>query len=327
MSLIHPDNWIWDFWFATDPPDYHVFFLQAPRSLRDESKRHFHVSIGHAVSQDLQQWQILPDALHPAADKQSAWDNYTTWTGSILQHEGRWYLFYTGGSRNEQGLIQRIGLATSSDLINWTRHPDNPILELDTRWYETLDLSHWHDQAWRDPWVFKHSQENRFHMLITARANYGNFDGRGVIGQAVSEDLLEWEVLPPLTEPGFFGHMEVPQMIRYDQQNYLLFSTPGSCFSAQSLEHPGLPPQTGTFYLTTDSKKPSFRGHLAHPLLADQQGTFYSAKLIQTLYGEWKCLAVKAFGKDGTFNGSLTDPLSVTFSRDGRIRIQTTLDD
>ena len=108
MTLRLPDKWIWDFWLAQDDHDYHIFYLQAPRSLREESLRHWNVSIGHAVSSDLQHWRILPDALYPATNRE-AWDDFTTWTGSIIRHDGCWYLFYTGGARAEDGLVQRIG--------------------------------------------------------------------------------------------------------------------------------------------------------------------------------------------------------------------------
>ena len=84
MGLCIADTWVWDFWFVQQGPDYHIFYLQAPRALEKEIQRHWHVSIGHAVSQDLIHWEILPDALAPTAADSGAWDNYTTWTGSVL---------------------------------------------------------------------------------------------------------------------------------------------------------------------------------------------------------------------------------------------------
>ncbi len=125
MTLHLPDKWLWDFWFARDGADYHLFYLQADRSLGNPDLRHWHSSIGHAVSQDLMQWEILPDALRPSPEP-GVWDNYTTWTGSVMQHAGLWYLFYTGSRRSENGLIQRIGLATSTDLMRWTEAAREP---------------------------------------------------------------------------------------------------------------------------------------------------------------------------------------------------------
>ena len=71
------DKWVWDFWFAQDGPDTHIFYLQAPRALKEEHLRHWNVSVGHAISQDLSHWEILPDALAPSTEK-DAWDDYTT---------------------------------------------------------------------------------------------------------------------------------------------------------------------------------------------------------------------------------------------------------
>jgi len=117
VTLRLPDRWLWDFWFARDGADVHVFYLQAPRALGDPELRHVNATIGHAVSRDLRDWRILPDALGPGAP--GAFDDLATWTGSIVQHGGRWMLLYTGVSRAEGAGAQRIGLASSADLLRW----------------------------------------------------------------------------------------------------------------------------------------------------------------------------------------------------------------
>ncbi len=53
MALRLPEHWLWDFWFAQDGDDVHLFHLQAPRSLGDPALRHANATIGHAVSRDL----------------------------------------------------------------------------------------------------------------------------------------------------------------------------------------------------------------------------------------------------------------------------------
>ena len=116
---------------------------------RAPALRHHNASIGHAVSHDLRSWRVLPDALHPGPE--GSWDDLATWTGSAIGHDGRWYMLYTGINRREQGLIQRIGLAVSDDLVSWEKHPENPVLEADPRWYDLLDRARWRDQSWRDP--------------------------------------------------------------------------------------------------------------------------------------------------------------------------------
>ena len=147
MTLRLNYKWVWDFWFARDGGDYHIFYLQAPRSLGNPDLRQTHASIGHAVSKDLQNWDVQPDALAPS-NLTDAWDNYATRTGSFIRHNGCWFMFYTGTNRTEKGLIQRIGLATSYDLIKWERYLEDPKIKIDPRWYEVLDLEMWHEQAY-----------------------------------------------------------------------------------------------------------------------------------------------------------------------------------
>ncbi len=55
MSLRIADRWLWDFWTVTLGPDVHAFYLQARRALGDAELRHWNVTIGHAVSSDLEQ--------------------------------------------------------------------------------------------------------------------------------------------------------------------------------------------------------------------------------------------------------------------------------
>ena len=195
------DHWVWDSWHVQDENGLrHVFFLRASRALLDPDRRHHRASIGHAVSKDLRSWQLVADALVPADGP--SWDDLATWTGSTVRGpDDRWYCFYTGVSRAEQGLVQRIGLATSDDLLIWHRWGTRPLLEPDPRWYERLDLAHWHEQAWRDPWVYPDQSGDGWHMLITARSNNGPAGKRGVIGHARSADLLTWTVQPPLSQP------------------------------------------------------------------------------------------------------------------------------
>jgi len=317
MPLYFSDKWVWDFWFARDGSDFHIFYLQAPRNLGDEHLRHWNPSIGHAVSVDLRNWQVLPDALAPAAEDEMAFDSYTTWTGSILQEKGLWYMFYTGSNRKEKGQIQRVGLATSTDLMTWERHPSNPLIEADSRWYEVLDLEIWHEQAWRDPWVFRY--EGAFHALITGRAKHGPADSRGVIAHAYSEDLIRWQVMPPITAPGLFAQMEVPQIISANERYYLIFSCGADQLSAQGRKR--FDHKTGSYYLYGDSPVGPFRYPSDELLIGDQQGSLYSGKFILGPDDNWYLLAFENYDADGNFIGTISDPMPVHFSEDGHLKV------
>ena len=143
---------------------------------------------------------MLPDALQPGPP--GSWDDLATWTGSVIEHDGRWHMLYTGINRSDDGLVQRIGLAVSDDLIHWEKHPSNPVLEADPRWYDLLDPTRWRDQSWRDPGCSARPATSFFHVLITARSRNGAADGAGVVAHARSLDLVDWEVLPPAHPAG-----------------------------------------------------------------------------------------------------------------------------
>jgi beta-fructofuranosidase len=318
------DRWVWDFWFAKDGNDYHIFYLQADKALKREFFRHWNVSVGHAVSSDLINWTILPDALYPTsvAAGKSAWDDYTTWTGSIIQHEQVWYMLYTGSTRAEHGLIQRVGLATSTDLIQWEKSADNPIITADATWYEQLDTELWHDQAWRDPYLFQHPETGEFHVYITGRVNHGEADGRGVIAHATSNDLCQWTVRPPVTEPGDFGQMEVPQVVKMGRYYYLLFSTHRDHHSAAHLKRTNLPPVTGTHYLVSDQPDGPFSYLTDEFMVGDEWGTWYSGKLVHGFDQQWYYLAFRNFVGEDEFVGEISNPMPVTVTPTGQLIVQ-----
>jgi len=321
MVLELKDKWIWDFWLEQVGFKYHIFYLQADRSLGDQLLRHWNVSIGHAVSDDLIHWDVLPDALAPSADA-NQWDSYTTWTGSIIFHEGLWYMFYTGTNREEKGLIQRIGVATSSDLISWKKHRQNPVLEADSRWYEATKPSDWHDLAWRDPFIFKNHTSGKFHAFITGRVTTGEPYGRGVVAHATSDNLLDWAIHPPITRAGEFGHMEVPQVIYINDRYYLLFSCAGDMWSRSRVSRLNGQRHTGTYYLTAPTLTGFYEYATEATLFADEGGTLFSGKLVKAPENQWKFLAFQNNAHNGSFVGTIIDPITVTINQSGGLILE-----
>lgn len=297
-----PDHWVWDSWPArADDGSHHLFFLRASRALLDPDRRHLRASIGHARSADLTHWELLPDAL-VAADS-PAWDDRATWTGSVVRgDDGVWRLFYTGVSWADDGLVQRVGVAHSEDMVSWHRRPESQVVEADPRWYEKLASGDWFDEAWRDPWVFR-GEDGQWHMLLTARAAVGDPATRSVIGHATSPDLEHWEVQPPLSEPAGWGQMEVPQTVVVDGQPFLLFC----CWDSHQGEQRQQQATGGMWFAPGDSLLGpwdfSAAGTFDHPSL-------YAARLVEATPGQW---ALVGFSDrvDGEFRGEILDPLPV----------------
>lgn len=309
--LTLPEFWVWDSWTVTRENEHHLFFLKAPKALGDPDKRHFHPAVGHAVSHDYATWKLLPDALAPAAEP--AWDDYTTWTGSIVAGpDGDWHMFYTGTSRREKGLVQRIGHAVSADLTAWHRVGGEPVCEADPRWYERIDASVWHDEAWRDPWILADPGGDGWHMLLTARAKSGPPADRGVVGHARSADLREWEVQPPLSAPAGFGQLEVPQPAFVDGRWVLLFSCMASELGAERADGPG-----GVW--TAPAAGPLGPFDLAAAARIDHP-SLYAPRLVETAPGDWALLGFANL-VDGEFVGDLLDPVPVRANGSGTLHI------
>jgi beta-fructofuranosidase len=224
-------------------------------------------------------------------------------------------MLYTGINHSEHGLIQRIGLATSDDLIHWRKHPQNPLLEADGRWYEQLDLDRWRDQSWRDPWLF--AENDDVCALITARSREGSSDGAGVVGQARSKNLVDWDVLPPLTVPGDFAQVECPQSVSVGSRQLILFSCLAEDHSASRRARTARAGVTGTFFFERARSDGEFRPSDEPIATGDSRlGPLYAGKLVETEPDEWRFLAFRGAG-DRHFVGELTDPLPVLLTADG----------
>ena len=313
MTFSLDAHWVWDFWLADDGEQYHLYYLHAPMSLGDQHLRHRNAQIGHAVSTDLRVWTDLGLVLSPGAVGDFV--ETATWTGCVVRgDDGLWRMFYTGSrflSADSSANIETVGIAVSSDLHVWTKRADAAVAA-DPRWYETLGTSAWPEQAWRDPWVFADPQGEGWHMLVTARSNSGDELDRGVIGHATSSDLDSWVVQPPLSAAGAgFKHLEVPQVVTIDGHPVLLFS----CDTPALV---GTRTRGGVWAVELDAVTGPYPTEQA-ALLVDER--LYSGRAIQNRAGEWVLLAFENATDDGGFTGSLSDPISLSWS-DGRLRLE-----
>jgi beta-fructofuranosidase len=306
------DDWVWDFWVVDDPvvgpvagtASYHLFFLKAPRSLGDPELRHRNASVGHATSPDLRSWTRVADALAP--QPAPAFDDLATWTGCVVRgDDGVWRMFSTGLSRAEEGLVQRIGLSTSDDLLTWRRDP-TPVLVADGRWYTTYRPGVAAlEEAWRDPWVVR-DDDGLWHLYATAHVSVGT---GAAVAHAVSADLTTWEVRPPLSGPSSrFTWAEVISLVELEGRWALVFS----CLSDQMPhDEPG---SGGVWSVPVDG--PGAPVDLSRAVRLTSED-LYVGKVVPLRDGGHRFLAFENRDGDGRFPGGVIDPCEVTWNDEG----------
>ncbi len=323
MVFALKDTWLWDSWYARDGDTWHGFFLQAPKSLIDPDARHLRATQRHATSTDLTNWTDLGTTFGPA--KSPAWDDSTTWTGSVVRDDaGLWHLFYTGTCLSEKSLYQRVGHATSTDLHNWTRVGDGLALDLTGPNADTYEkdhmIGHWHDRAMRDPWVMRDPDSTGWLMYFTARApGIPEPNAGGCVGFATSPDLKTWTLRPPVFTGGY-GQLEVPQVFRYGAHWYCLFCTAAPQWSDHNRAMSRETPVTGTHYLMADHPRGPWRIPAAPFLDGGEPCRRYAARIVETDKG----LVIMGFADGGRdkFGGYCMDPEPVTQGPTGLLTVQ-----
>ena len=234
------DKFITDYWTFKEGDAYHLFHLQAPRSLIDPDKRHANHAIGHAVSKDLVHWTPLPDPFLP--DRTLPHERISLATGSVIKHGDTYYMLYVGVGPDITDHC--ICLATSKDLITWTKHPGNPVLVKDARYYDV-------DGCWADPFLI--AEPDGYYIVFKAYDRNQPKGYRGCIGAAFSTDLIQWKALPPVFSPGLFLEPEVPAVYRINNRYYLIAMTipPVVTDRYRARIHPQTP-QWGDIYMVAD---------------------------------------------------------------------------
>ncbi|MDQ3539945.1 MAG: hypothetical protein M3440_04595 [Chloroflexota bacterium] len=187
--------------------ELHLFHLTLPN----------HDVVQHVVTSDGLSWRTLPNALRTGEPGDC--DDDQIWTMSVSDHEGLFRMLYTALDRAGDGMIQRTALATSPDLVTWTKSLRNPVAEADGRWYEA-DPATSGAVSWRDPKPIRVG--DTWYAVLNARTRGGPIMRRGCVGLLTSTDFERWEVRPPLFAPGRFWDLECPQVFTIDGMFYLM---------------------------------------------------------------------------------------------------------
>lgn len=167
---------------------------------------------GHAVSEDMINWEYLPLALAPS----ESYDDHMRggcFSGSAIEHDGKLFLMYTGTANHGSGYVQTQCVAFSEDGINFTKYEGNPVI---------LPPDGIQEDAFRDPKVWKHG--DTYYMVCGAG---GQNRGKALLYRSC--DMFHWEFFSVLAESrGEWGYMwECPDFFEMDGKYVLMFSPMG----------------------------------------------------------------------------------------------------
>ena len=175
---------------------YHIFYQFNPYGTK-WSAMHW----GHAISDDLVNWEHLPIALAPS----EPYDNHPEggcFSGSAVDDNGILTLIYTATTNYGDGFVQSQCIATSEDGIRFQKYAGNPVIPAPPACGSS---------DFRDPKVWKH--HDKWYMVVGSSK-----DRKGKALLYRSDNLREWQYVNVLCESrGEWGTMwECPDFFEID---------------------------------------------------------------------------------------------------------------
>ncbi|HXT41542.1 MAG TPA: glycoside hydrolase family 32 protein [Candidatus Angelobacter sp.] len=268
---------------------YHLFYQLDPFSDTGGVKYW-----GHVRSRDLAKWEPLPIAIAPSGDQgeESIWSGCCTING-----RGQPMIFYTSIAPGKSAFdhAEQWAATSDDDLIHWQKSPANPVLS------EAL-----HGERkiydWRDPFIFKEGKKT-FVVLGGHLAK----NGEAVVNiyEAENPELTKWKyrgVLFQLPDTKA-GSAECPNFFKLGDR-WVLFVSPYG--------------KVRYFVGDFDAETCRFQSRTQGVL---DPGNFYAPNTMLVPDGRrivWGW--VNGFPNGRGWNGCLTVPRLLSFSREGELR-------
>jgi predicted GH43/DUF377 family glycosyl hydrolase len=145
----------------------------------------------------------------PVMQADAKFGESVVWAPHVVAHGGKYWMFYCAGGKSHEQF--HIHMATSSDLVNWTRHPANPMV------VDGYDA--------RDPMVARVGDQWVLYYCATETPQGGHH----VVKATTSPDLIHWSnrrIVFRSPETGTFGGpTESPFMVARNGKYYLFVCT------------------------------------------------------------------------------------------------------
>jgi beta-xylosidase len=172
-------------WIKDHSGTFHLFFHTESR----QNPSH----IDHYTTHNFQSLSYVGTALDVAP---GAWDADGVWAPHVIEHDGTYYMFYTGVHGSGAEAVQRTGIATSTDLYTWVRYAINRcpgtagngcVYECNEPW-TTFSINGEYDRQCRDPFVIWDEGTQRWLLFNTSKS----LNTAGVVTVAAAANLTDW---------------------------------------------------------------------------------------------------------------------------------------
>ena len=260
-----PGRYLNDHCLIRHDKTWHIFAIHG--DIRTpESPIPIESSIFHATSPDLFTWNICPNVIESTGE----WPEVTNvYAPSVIAHDGSFFMLYCA---NDTLGTQRICLATSTDLFNWTRYEGNPVIVPSLSWAKWpgfglpskdearkiigehgstniddhrrfVKLTRGTYGGCRDPHINK-LPNGQFVAYWVSRLNESFGHNQVCVAASLSHDLVHWQEIGPVYSQTAWPLAEEPTLevespcIVYKDKLWWLFFKHGWCTHVTSSTSP-----------------------------------------------------------------------------------------
>jgi hypothetical protein len=194
------------------------------------------VRVYEATSPDGVTWAISPTA-EVSEGSGAAWDSQRIETPMVAKVGSTYHLYYSGGIASEVAAGRyRLGHATSSDGVTWTKDPANPVLG----YHSDSDPTHWGFYTTAEPAMVYDPITAKYFLYYTtikARPGYsGDLGSMYGIGLATSSDGSSFTHYD--ADADGFDDVVLEQSAAYPvSAKYVGYSTPFALIDADHVFH------------------------------------------------------------------------------------------
>lgn len=204
-----------DSWYVEHDGVYHNYFLQFDYQNEPEEYQWSKQTIGHSTSTDLINWTYEGTVI----DCNSAeWLDFGVATGSIVKHNGLWYMLFTSkpSDPNKKGLA----IAVSKDLMKWDVVGDGPVVSARKYYKVNYNGKEHTARIMADPYVYPEPIDGYFYIFVNSHISHHQPNERGGQLVFVTKDFINFEC-KTIAAIGYCDRIETPQVWKHGDKYYM----------------------------------------------------------------------------------------------------------